>query len=58
MPRSAYSRCINPVGTMADGYSIYAASCGPRIVADVNMAGTLATEVMVEAIQVAVRTAK
>ena len=25
MTRSAYSRCINPVGTMADGDSIYAA---------------------------------
>lgn len=24
MTRSAYSRCINPVGTMADGDSIYA----------------------------------
>lgn len=58
MTRSAYSRCINPVGTMADGDSIYAASCGPRIVADVNMAGTLAAEVMAEAIQIAVRTAK
>ena len=58
MTRSAYSRCINPVGTMADGDSIYAASCGPRVVADVNMAGTLAAEVMAEAIQIAVRTAK
>ena len=42
MTRSAYSRCINPVGTMADGDSIYAASCGPRVTADVNMTGTLA----------------
>ena len=58
MTRSAYSRCINPVGTMADGDSIYAASCGPRVVADVNMAGTLAAEVMAEAIQIAVKTAK
>ena len=58
MTRSAYSRCINPVGTMADGDSIYAASCGPSVAADVNMTGTLAAEVMAEAIQVAVKAAK
>ena len=58
MTRSAYSRCINPVGTMADGDSIYAASCGPRVTADVNMTGTLAAEVMAEAIQIAVKAAK
>ena len=28
MTRNAYARCINPVGTMADGDSIYAASIG------------------------------
>ena len=28
MTRNAYARCINPVGTMADGDSIYAASAG------------------------------
>ena len=58
MTRSAYSRCINPVGTMADGDSIYAASCGLKVPADVNMAGTLAAEVMAEAIQVAVNAVK
>ena len=58
MTRSAYSRCINPVGTMADGDSIYAASCGPRVTASVNMTGTLAAEVMAEAIQIAVKAAK
>lgn len=26
MARNAYARCINPVGTMADGDTIYAAS--------------------------------
>lgn len=57
MTRSAYSRCINPVGTMADGDSIYAASTGKRVPADVNMAGTLAAEVMAEAILIAVRAA-
>lgn len=54
MARSAYSRCINPVGTMADGDTIYAASCG-KVTADINMAGTLAAEVMEKAILNAVR---
>lgn len=54
MTRSAYSRCINPVGTMADGDSIYAVSIG-NVPADINMAGTLAAEVMAEAIQKAVK---
>lgn len=49
MTRSAYSRCILPVGTMADGDTIYAASVGDLIV-DINMAGTLAGEVMEQAI--------
>ena len=41
MTRNAYARCINPVGTMADGDSIYAASAGD-VEADLNVAGTLA----------------
>lgn len=49
MTRCAYARCINPVGTMADGDSIYAASIG-QVPADINMVGTLAAEVMQEAI--------
>lgn len=49
MARSAYSRCIRPVGTMADGDTIYAASLG-EVEADLNMAGTLAAEVLAEAI--------
>lgn len=49
MTRNAYARCINPVGTMADGDSIYAVSIG-TVPADINMAGTLAAEVMEEAI--------
>ena len=53
MTRCAYARCINPVGTMADGDSIYAASIG-KIDADINMVGTLAAEVMEKAIQKAV----
>lgn len=50
MARSAYSRCIRPVGTMADGDSIYAASVG-EVEADINMAGTLAAEVLGMAIK-------
>lgn len=57
MTRCAYARCINPVGTMADGDSIYAASIG-NIPADLNMTGTLAAEVMAEAIQIAVKAAR
>lgn len=55
MTRNAYGRCINPVATMADGDSIYAASCGD-VVADINMVGTLAAEVMAEAILKAIPT--
>ncbi len=54
MARNAYARCINPVGTMADGDTIYAASLGEEE-ADLNMAGTLAAQVMEEAILRAVR---
>lgn len=57
MARNAYARCINPVGTMADGDTIYAASIGKQA-ADLNMAGTLAAEVMAEAIMKAVQAAK
>ena len=49
MARNAYGRCINPVGTMADGDTIYAASIGQEK-ADLNMAGTLAAQVMAKAI--------
>ncbi len=54
MARCAYARCISPVGTMADGDSIYAASLGD-VKADVNVAGSLAAEVLARAI---VRAAK
>lgn len=54
MARSAYSRCINPVGTMGDGDTIYAASAG-SVPSDVNLAGVLAAEVMQEAILRAVQ---
>ena len=54
MTRNAYARCINPVGTMADGDSIYAASAGD-VEADLNVAGTLAAYVMDRAIVAAIR---
>lgn len=53
MTRNAYARCINPVGTLADGDTIYAASVG-SVKADLNLAGTLAAQVMEEAILKAV----
>lgn len=49
MTRNGYARCINPVGTMADGDTIYAASIGD-VEADINVAGTLAADVMAHAI--------
>ena len=54
MARNAYARCINPVGTLADGDTIYAASTC-RVAADVNVAGTLAADVMARAIVDAVK---
>ncbi len=57
MTRNAYARCINPVGTLADGDTIYAASVG-GVDADVNVVGTLATEVMEKAIVDAIRSSK
>ena len=57
MTRNAYARCINPVGTLADGDSIYACSVG-EVVSDVNLVGTLSAKVMQEAIKRAVETAK
>ena len=57
MTRNAYARCINPVGTMADGDSIYACSVGV-VVSDVNLVGTLSAKVMQKAILKAVESAK
>ena len=56
--RNAYARCINPVGTLADGDTIYASSCGEPVEADVNMAGTLAAETMAQAIKKAIESSK
>ncbi len=57
MTRNAYARCIRPVGTMADGDTIYAASVG-GIRADLNVVGVLAADVMARAILRAVETAE
>ncbi len=56
MARNAYARCICPVGTMADGDTIYAVSTG-QVAADLNVAGTLAADVMAQAIVKAVQCA-
>ena len=55
MTQNAYARSIKPVGTLFDGDTIYAASVG-EVTADLNMVGTLAAEVMSEAIRRAVNT--
>lgn len=57
MTRNAYARCINPVGTMADGDSIYACSVG-EVVSDVNLVGTLSAKVMQKAILKAIESSK
>lgn len=49
MTRNAYARCIDPVGTMADGDTIYACSVG-EVVSDINLVGTLSAKVMERAI--------
>ena len=58
MTRCAYARCINPIGTMADGDTIYAAASGKRVKADISTAGTLAAEVMARAIQNAIKSSQ
>lgn len=57
MTRNAYARCINPVGTMIDGDSIYACSVGD-VISDVNVVGMLSSRVMEKAIQKAVEASK
>lgn len=55
---NAYARTIKPVGTLADGDTVYAVACGKPVQADINMAGTLAAEVMAKAIEDAVNASK
>ena len=69
MAANAYARCIYPVGTMADGDTVYAASTPNAgtgserntaadsdgfVYADINAVGTLAADVMAKAIITAV----
>ena len=54
MAQNALARRISPVHTMADGDSIYALSVG-NVIADINAVGTLACQVMEEAIERAVK---
>ncbi|MFC2662018.1 MAG: aldo/keto reductase, partial [Eubacterium sp.] len=49
MTLNAYARCIRPVATMSDGDTVYAASIG-KLQADINLAGSLAAQVMQQAI--------
>lgn len=57
MTRNAYARCINPVGTLADGDSIYACSVG-NVVSDLNLVGTLSARVTQKAICKAVEASR
>jgi L-aminopeptidase/D-esterase-like protein len=50
MAHNGYARAIRPVHTMFDGDSIYALGSG-KVSADLNTAGTLAADVMAEAIR-------
>lgn len=56
MAHNGYARSINPVHTSADGDSIYAVSVG-NVHADQDLVGTLAAEVISEAIKKAVTSA-
>ncbi len=57
MTQNGYARSIRPVHTTADGDSIYAMSVG-EVTADQDMVGTLAAQVMSEAILRAVMSAE
>lgn len=57
MATAAYSKCIRPSATTADGDSLYAVSVGDEI-ADINLVGMLSARVMGEAIKKAVVSSK
>lgn len=57
MARAAFGRCIDPVGTMIDGDTIYAFSLG-EVQADISAVGALAAEVLCLAIEDAARSSK
>lgn len=62
MAHDGYARSIRPVHTTADGDSIYAVSvgdaAGKKVSADQDLVGTLAAEMMSEAITAAVKSAR
>ena len=57
MAQNGVARSIHPVHTSADGDSVYAMSVG-TVQADMDMVGTLAADVMSEAILSAVKNAE
>lgn len=57
MARAAFGRCINPVGTMIDGDTIYAFSLGD-VPADISAVGALAAEALAFAIEDAVKSSR
>lgn len=57
MTHNGYARTIRPVNTSADGDSIYALSVG-KVAADCDMVGTLAADVMAEAILAGIKNTK
>ena len=57
MAHDGYARSIHPIHTSADGDSIYAVSVG-EVPADQDLVGTLAAEVVSEAITRAIRSAE
>ncbi len=58
MARAAYGQCIRPVGTMADGDTIYAFSVDGSVQSDISIVGALAVEVLGRAIRDAVTSAR
>lgn len=58
MGTNGYIRSINPVGTMADGDTLYAASTGKLVKADINRVGSLASFAVARAIKDAVLAAQ
>lgn len=57
MARSGLARSINPVGTMADGDTVYAVSNG-EVLADISMVGALSANALSLAIEDAVLSSK